>query len=94
MQGKEKIVIKNEQIDGFLKNCDIMPREKEKSVEQKAIDEVKEIVSIMEKDIQGKLSETERKVLLKNNGSKSLEFLREYFDNRERKICDEIYKAL
>lgn len=67
----------------FFKKCDTIRRGKDETAELRAIDEIRKIVDIMEKDIKGELSEAERKSMLERKNDNSLEALRQYFEGRE-----------
>ncbi len=68
-----------------IESYETLPRESSKSAEQKAIEHMRDILNLLEKDIQGGLEDTDREKMdiHKENWIKSIYVLREYIENKE-----------
>ena len=75
----------NIDIEEIIKDYETIPMKHSGGAEQKAIYDIKKLIDIMEKDVQGKLSEADRKIIkeYKKEWFKSVNILKEYFEGRE-----------
>ncbi len=77
--------IKVRDLKKVIESYEALTRENSKSAEQKAVEHMRDILDLLEKDIQGTLEENDKNVIdvNKETWTKSIYVLRDYIESKE-----------